>query len=171
MNRILARWNGLGAVEAADEVLACCGSTEWARRLTARRPLANEAEALAASSEVWRGLSETDWQEAFDSHPRIGERKAKSEMTEQTLRWSEQEQSRAVTDDENAKARLAEANRAYEERFGRIFIICASGRTQDEILREMERRMGNDAMSELAQAAEEQRKITELRLRRWLEWS
>jgi 2-oxo-4-hydroxy-4-carboxy-5-ureidoimidazoline decarboxylase len=167
MNPILARWNALNAEAAASEVLPCCGSRVWARALTAKRPFADEDLLFKAAGDIWRALPESDWREAFDSHPRMGQQHAPS-ATAQSLAWSAQEQSKA-TPDEAAKRALAEANRRYEDRFGRIFIVCAIGKTSSEILSILESRMNNDDATELREAAEQQRQITQLRLRRWLE--
>jgi 2-oxo-4-hydroxy-4-carboxy-5-ureidoimidazoline decarboxylase len=167
-NVVLERWNAINAVEAAREVLACCGSQAWATALASRRPFASTAALLIAANEVWVALPETDWMEAFNSHPRIGERHARAAATEASLKSSAQEQSVAISADDAAKLALAEGNRRYEERFGRIFIICASGRTAQEILTMLELRMTNDDATELREAAEQQRQITLLRLRKWL---
>ncbi len=104
---------------------------------------------------------------AFDSHPRIGQQKAKA-ATEASLSWSATEQSAAMTADEEAKLALAEGNARYEEKFGRIFIVCASGKSASEILSVLQARLNNDATTELHEAAEQQREITQLRLQRWL---
>ncbi|HKO19270.1 MAG TPA: 2-oxo-4-hydroxy-4-carboxy-5-ureidoimidazoline decarboxylase [Acidobacteriaceae bacterium] len=166
-NAVLARWNALDAAEAAREVLPCCGSSVWAESLANHRPFANADELFASSDAIWRALVERDWQEAFDSHPRIGQQHAKS-ATAESLRWSSEEQRAALALDEAVKAALTEGNRRYEERFGRIFIVCASGRSAAEILEVLEQRMQNPPDIELQEAAEQQRQITQLRLRRWL---
>jgi len=164
---ILARWNDLDATEAAREILPCCGSSKWAAELAARRPFATPDDLFEASDWVWAGLPEADWQEAFDSHPRIGQQHAQA-ATAQSLAWSAAEQ-RAATPDEAAKQALATANRQYEAKFHRIFIVCASGKSATEILAILQARMNNDPLTELHEAAEQQRQITQLRLRRWLE--
>jgi 2-oxo-4-hydroxy-4-carboxy-5-ureidoimidazoline decarboxylase len=169
MNPVLTQWNSLDQDAAAEAVLPCCGSRAWAAELAAKRPLADEAALLAASSAVWLGLPEQAWQEAFDSHPRIGEQKAQKHATAASLHSSAQEQLVALSTDESAKVALKEANHRYEERFGRIFIICASGRSASEILAALEVRMSNDEATEIREAAEQQRQITALRLKRWLE--
>jgi 2-oxo-4-hydroxy-4-carboxy-5-ureidoimidazoline decarboxylase len=114
-------------------------------------------------------LPEEAWQEAFDSHPRIGQSHAQAHTTEQSMRWSAQEQRTALSEDDRARLALEEANRRYEQKFRRIFIVCATGKTSSEILAILEARMNNDAATELREATEQQRQITELRLRRWLE--
>jgi 2-oxo-4-hydroxy-4-carboxy-5-ureidoimidazoline decarboxylase len=169
MNKILARWNSLDPATAAREALPCCGSQAWATALASQRPIANETSLVEASSSVWLALPQDAWQEAFDSHPRIGQRHAQTQATEESLRWSAQEQRAALSEDEAAKLALEEANRRYEQKFGRIFIVCATGRSSSEILAILEARMKNDAATELREAAEQQRQITQLRLHRWLE--
>jgi len=167
MNPILERWNSLDPVLAAKEILPCCGSQAWAAEMAARRPIADEDHLSVTSDAVWLGLPQAAWQEAFDSHPRIGEHKAKA-ATDASLSWSATEQSAAMTPDEAAKLALAEGNRRYEEKFGRIFIVCASGKSSAEILALLEQRMHYAPAVELHEAAEQQRQITRLRLERWL---
>jgi 2-oxo-4-hydroxy-4-carboxy-5-ureidoimidazoline decarboxylase len=169
MNKVLARWNSLDPATAAREALPCCGSQAWADALASRRPIADELSFIETSSDVWLGLPEEAWQEAFDSHPRIGQKNAQSHTTKESLRWSAQEQRTAVCEGDATKLALEEANRRYEQKFGRIFIVCAAGKTSAEILALLEARMENDAATELHEAAEQQRQITQLRLHRWLE--
>jgi 2-oxo-4-hydroxy-4-carboxy-5-ureidoimidazoline decarboxylase len=169
MNKILTRWNSLDPSAAAREVLPCCGSQAWAVALTSCRPVTDEASLIETSSFVWLGLPRDAWQEAFDSHPRIGQSHAQAQATEESLRWSAQEQRAALSDDDATRLALEEANRRYEQRFGRIFIVCATGKTSAEMLAILEARMKNDPITELHEAAEQQRQITQLRLHRWLE--
>jgi 2-oxo-4-hydroxy-4-carboxy-5-ureidoimidazoline decarboxylase len=166
---VLAHWNSLDAEAAAREILGCCGSQAWAAALAAKRPIPDVASLHEASDTVWRNLPEAAWQQAFDSHPRIGQQHPQTRATEESLRWSAQEQSTALSADAAATLALIDANRRYEHRFGRIFIICASGKTASEILTILESRLENDPETELHEAAEQQRQITQLRLRRWLE--
>jgi 2-oxo-4-hydroxy-4-carboxy-5-ureidoimidazoline decarboxylase len=168
MTSVLMRWNELRAGEAAEEVLPCCGSKAWAQAMAARRPIPNEAALLATSDEVWTSLSESDWVEAFCGHPRIGESHTPASSSARSAAWSGEEQRRAGTANEDVKSALAEANRAYEQRFHRIFIVCANGKSAPEILEILRRRLQNDDTTELHEAAEQQRQITHLRLKKWL---
>jgi 2-oxo-4-hydroxy-4-carboxy-5-ureidoimidazoline decarboxylase len=168
-NKVLDRWNSLDPAIAAREALPCCGSQAWAAALASRRPIADEPSLINASTSIWLSLPEKAWQEAFDSHPRIGQTHAKTSATEQSLRWSSQEQHEALTEDESTRYALQEANHRYEQKFGRIFIVCATAKTSAEMLDILEKRMKNDAATELREAAKQQRQITELRLHRWLE--
>ncbi len=168
MSEVLARWNGLPHEEAAREILPCCGSTTWAASMASKRPMDEEAALLAASDETWRGLRETDWLEAFKSHPRIGETRAEKTVAAQSSAWSVQEQQKAATADEAVKMALKWGNREYEQKFRRIFIVCATGKSADEILEILRRRLHNDEATELQQAAEEQRRIMHIRLKKWI---
>lgn len=172
MSEFLSRWNFLAASVAANEILPCCGSRVWAERIVARRPFNDESALLYASDEIWRALPESDWLEAFHSHPRIGESLAEANAAKagspQSSVWSEQEQCKVSHGGEAVRIALAEANREYERRFNRIFIVCATGKSPEEILKILQDRLGNDERTELQEAAEHQRQITQLRLRKWL---
>jgi 2-oxo-4-hydroxy-4-carboxy-5-ureidoimidazoline decarboxylase len=137
--------------------------------MAARRPLSEEAALLAASDETWRNLSEADWTEAFRSHPRIGESRVGKSSGARSTAWSAQEQRNVADSGDAVKIALAEANREYERKFGRIFIVCATGKTAPEILEILRSRLRNDPAVELREAAEQQRQITQLRLRKWLQ--
>ena len=137
--------------------------------MASRRPYRDTADLLETADRVWWSLAPADWREAFEAHPRIGEKKLDGE--DRSRRWSEDEQADAAGARTAVLADLAEANRIYEERFGHIFIVCATGKSADEMLGLLRARLGNDPESELRIAAEEQRKITRLRLLKWLEGS
>jgi 2-oxo-4-hydroxy-4-carboxy-5-ureidoimidazoline decarboxylase len=169
MNEVLARWNDLDPADATREVLPCCGSQAWAIALTAQRPIADEASLIRISSSIWLALPEEAWQEAFNSHPRIGQKHPQTRATKESLNWSSEEQRTALSADDVTRFALEDANRHYEQKFGRIFIVCAAGKIPAEILAILETRMQNDAATELHEAAEQQRQITQLRLNRWLE--
>lgn len=168
MNEVLARWNALRSEEAAEEILPCCGSKAWAYGMTARRPIQYEAALLAASDQVCKNLSESDWMEAFRSHPRIGVSPSPGSSPARSVAWSGEEQRKVEVASEDVKVALAEGNRAYEQRFNRVFIVCASGKSAPEILEILRGRLRNDERTELHEAAEEQRQIARLRLKKWL---
>jgi OHCU decarboxylase len=165
----LERLNSLSAAEAQTELLKCCGSTEWARALAARRPFGNAPELFAAADEIWWNLSERDWLEAFAAHPRIGGR-ARAARPQHALAegWSRQEQAGARDAAPATLDEFAAANRAYEEKFGYIYIVCATGKTADEMLALLHARLSNEAGAELRTAAGEQSRITRLRLEKLL---
>jgi len=155
----LAAINAMAEEEAGAAMLACCGSKRWARRMAERRPFSSEADLFADAGRIWGELSERDWLEAFAAHPKIGERASGQAAAEQAgARGASPE----------TLAALARANREYEERFGYIFIVCASGRSAEEMLDLCRRRLHNAPAEELKVAAEEQRRITRLRLEKWL---
>ena len=168
MSEVLARWNALSQEEAAGEILPCCGSNAWATAMASKRPIQDESVLLESSDAIWRSLAEADWLEAFRNHPRIGESHAEKTVAAQSSSWSEQEQRQAATAEEAVKTALKWGNREYEQKFGRIFIVCATGKSGGEILEILRRRLHNDEATELQQAAEEQRQIMHLRLKKWI---
>ena len=169
MSSVLARWNEMNAEEAAEGILPCCGSQTWAREMAAHRPIPSERELLLASDEVCGRLTEADWMEAFRSHPRIGESRAETHISARSAAWSGLEQRSVGAADEVIKMALAERNHAYEERFHRIFIVCATGKTPAELLEILQRRLSNDDTTEFQEAAGQQRQIAQLRLKKWLQ--
>ena len=168
MSTALGRWNALSAKRAAALILPCCGSRAWARGMARRRPLLDESAVLAASDETWHNLAQSDWIEAFQSHARIGESPAQT-VPSQAAIWSAHEQKSVIDAERQVKIALAQGNREYEQRFGRIFIVCATGKSAPEILEILRRRLQNGAETEFREAAEQQRQITQNRLRKWLQ--
>jgi OHCU decarboxylase len=167
----LERLNSASAPEAETELLKCCGSTGWARAMAARRPFRDAQELLTTAGDVWWNLSERDWLEAFAAHPRIGggrRERAAPAQHRQAEEWSEQEQSGASVAAQVTLDQLTAANRAYEQKFGHIYIVCATGKTADEMLALLHARLSNEANTELRNAAAEQSKITRLRLEKLL---
>jgi 2-oxo-4-hydroxy-4-carboxy-5-ureidoimidazoline decarboxylase len=172
--------NALDPSSASREFLRCCASTRWAQRMTASRPFVN-VDAMAVTADViWAALDRADWLEAFAAHPRIGDARlnarlkprAPTDLPEREAsaeRWAGQEQSSVAQAADDVRERLAAKNREYEARFGYIFIVCAAGRSADQMLTMLERRLTNDPEAELRTAAEEQRKITRLRLAKLLD--
>lgn len=169
MDEALQRLNSLPPEQATAELLKCCGSTRWAEAMAEECPFADERALLETADRVWQGLGREDWLEAFRSHPKIGERKAAAEVSGRARRWSEAEQARARDASAETLAALARANKAYEDKFGFIFIVCASGKSAEEMLSILGSRLGNERDAELRVAAGEQGKITRLRLRKLLE--
>ena len=162
----LAWLNALAPERAREDLLKCCGATRWATALEQRRPYANLEELLTQANEIWWTLEPNDWLEAFRSHPKIGEKKAANTVSAQSKQWSAQEQQGVQHAGAETIDKLARLNRDYEQKFGFIFIVCATGKSSDEILSLLEQRLENDAVAELRIAAAEQAKITELRLRK-----
>jgi 2-oxo-4-hydroxy-4-carboxy-5-ureidoimidazoline decarboxylase len=169
VSNVLRRWNGVPIDDAAAQILPCCGSRAWAREMATRRPFKDEATLLAVSDEMWRNLIASDWMEAFGSHPRIGASSAHGSSAQQSAAWAMQEQKEVADAGDAVKIALAEGNREYEQKFGHIFIVRATGKSAEEILQILRRRLKNDARAELFEAAEQQRQITQIRLRKWLQ--
>lgn len=149
--------NGLPASSARAAFLRCCGSARWAAAMTAARPFESVDAMRTRADEIWRALGRSDWLEAFAAHPKIGDRQGVST-------WSAAEQAGMQSADDRVRARLRELNAAYEARFGYIFIVCATGKSAAEMLALLETRMTHTLDAELPIAADEQRKITALRL-------
>ena len=148
----------------ADELRTCCGSTTWANALAAKQPFASLGALIAASDTAWNSTTESDWLEAFQSHPRIGESHAKREQSAAAKVWSSSEQAKLSDAHAATRAELKSINDSYEKKFGFIYIVCATGKSIDEMLVIAKARMIHDRDTELRCAAEEQRKITNLRL-------
>lgn len=161
--------DGMPAVEAGELLAACCGSSRWVSAMLERRPFGRRDALLAAAGEVWRSLDPEDWKEAFAHHPRIGERSGARPQGRLGEAWSAREQSGMDSAAEETSRALAEVNRAYEARFGYLYIVCATGRTAEEMLALARGRLANDPGAELAVAAREQERITRLRLEKLLE--
>ncbi|MEP7121055.1 MAG: allantoicase [Byssovorax sp.] len=160
----VARLDTLTRAEACADLLSCCGSSSWAAKMAALRPFGEMSRALAAADATWANLDKSDWLEAFRAHPRIGERRAEKEQSALAKEWSHEEQAASGPPSGQVAAALADGNRTYDEKFGHIYIVCATGKTPTEMLAILEERLGNDAEKELGVAAEEQRKITRIRL-------
>jgi 5-hydroxyisourate hydrolase / 2-oxo-4-hydroxy-4-carboxy-5-ureidoimidazoline decarboxylase len=166
--------NGLDEDVATRELLRCCGSTRWAREMAAARPFTSVDAVTAAADTIWAGLDRADWLEAFSAHPRIGAglpAEARSAKAGGDAVWAAAEQAGAASASTDVLARLVEANREYEARFGYIFIVCATGKSAEEMLQLLEGRLDNDPLIEVRVAADEQRKITRLRIAKLLESS
>jgi OHCU decarboxylase len=158
----LASFNRLSQREAERRLLACCGSRAWASAVASRRPFADLASLMATADVEWANLKPSDWLEAFGAHPRIGESGGGSPAS------SNREQKGVMSAREETLALLAEGNRLYEERFRHVFLISAAGRSAEDVVVALRLRIENDPATELNVAAEEQRKITRLRLKSML---
>lgn len=167
MNAALQAWNKAGEQEAMDAMIACCGASRWAAAMVALRPIASVAELSTAADREWSKLKEADWMQAFACHPRIGEREA-AHASPQSTAWSRQEQSSADSAAERVFAELAKGNALYQERFGFTYIVCATGKSADEMLAILNDRLSSTLETELREAAEQQRQIMQIRLGKWL---
>jgi 2-oxo-4-hydroxy-4-carboxy-5-ureidoimidazoline decarboxylase len=165
----LRRLNQAPPEQAGVVLRDCCGSSRWVAGMLARRPFADRASLLEAADEVWREMETADWLEALSAHPRIGERAAAHGQSRIAADWSAEEQAGTAGAAAEVRQRLAAGNAAYEARFGRTFIICATGKDAEEMLEALETRLGNSPDVELRIASGEQAKITRLRLLKAIE--
>ena len=165
----LAWLNDLPAEEAESVFRDCCGSHSWAKAMAAARPFPMIEALFSKAESIWSSLPEADWLEAFAAHPKIGDKKAAPRQQARSAEWSGGEQSGMKEAAETLRNELAEANRLYEDKFGFIFIVCATGRTADEMLAICRARFNNSRATEIGLAADEQRKITEIRMVKLLE--
>ncbi len=156
-------FNNLPEEEAAGELLAVCHSGRWAKQVAAGRPYPDVAALQEAADRVWTALGPEDWLEAFAAHPRISQGGGRSPA------WSRQEQSGVGGAGQDVREALVRRNAAYEARFGHVFLIAAAGRTAEEILAELQARLGNDPATELRVAAGEHRRITRLRIEKLMQ--
>ena len=147
-------------------LLQCCGSKRWAREMALAGPYQDVETLIGKANDVWWSLEAGDWLEAFRSHPKIGEKKAVAPVSDQSSQWSGQEQAGVSNASRETVDALAALNQAYEQKFGFIFIICATGKSSDEMLTALRKRLDNDPATELPIAAAEQSMITELRLKK-----
>jgi allantoicase len=164
----LERINQLPVESLGKALLDCCGSKTWVNQLLARRPFASEADMFEAADRIWAQLDRKEWMRAFRHHPPIGSKRAKSKQTRAARQWSAGEQSVATNSTPETLAVLAAANQAYQATFGYVFLICATDKTGDEILKSLQERLQNNPETELRVAAEELRKIMRLRLEKLL---
>ena len=163
----MARSHELDTAADADAralLTRACGSSRWVDRMMARRPFGSDARLLRAARIEWFGLTEADWLEAFSHHPQIGDRDSLAARFPATHDLSAKEQAGVSSAHDAVLSALAEANATYLDRFGFIFIVCATGKTAEEMLALLRARLPNNRATELRNAAEEQAKITALRL-------
>jgi OHCU decarboxylase len=161
--------NGLSADRASDLFRACCGAPRWVAGMVSRRPFFSRDAVLHGADDEWSATGERDWLEAFSHHPRLGEKAALAGDSMVARGWSASEQSAVAAAGADARIGLARLNEEYERRFGFIYIVCATGKSADELIELAHRRIQNDRDTELRIAAEEQRKITRLRLEKLLD--
>ena len=142
-----------------------CGASRWVERMMQRRPFGSAQALLFAAREEWNALGDGGWREAFAHHPKIGDRAALRERFPATHDLSVREQAGVAGASEAVLDALAEANRLYQARFGYIFIVCATGLTAEQMLHRLRARFDNPPECEIRVAADEQAKITALRLK------
>lgn len=161
--------NSLSTDKAHEEFFKCCGSTTWVNQLTGKKPFLNIEELIQSSDIIWANCSEQDGIEAFTHHPKIGDLKNLEKKFISTKEWAGGEQSGVNIATHDTLVALAEGNEAYEKKFGYIFIVCATGKTAEEMLALLNARLTNDTATELKIAMSEQNKITHIRLNKLIE--
>jgi OHCU decarboxylase len=159
----LAALNRLDDDALASALSRCCGSKRWVASMIAARPFPTEDDLYRAAQRAWDALGPQDWLQAFAHHPRIGDQSATTKPG-----WSRQEQSGMDSATESVRQALARGNVEYEERFGFLFLIDATGKSADEMLAALQQRMAHDRDTELGVAAEQHARITRLRLAKLL---
>ena len=167
----VAEFDAAPAADAAAELVPCCASKRWVSALVKSRPYRTLDRLVTVSDQALGRLDWADLTEALTSHPRIGHRAAGADpaavaVADSSLEstWSRQEQAATATLTDRKRLELAEANRAYEHRFGHIFLICATGLSTDELLHALRSRLGNDPIAEREVVRAELKKIVRLRL-------
>jgi 2-oxo-4-hydroxy-4-carboxy-5-ureidoimidazoline decarboxylase len=160
----IAEFDHLDIEEKKALLQQCCGSSTWVNNMVAAPPAEDLVDLLEIAEEQWYACHEADWREAFTHHPKIGDIDTLKEKFAATAQWAEGEQSAVQLASEQTLQQLAEGNQAYEQRFGYIFIVCATGKSADEILQLLNQRLYNNPEVEIQIAMEEQLKITKLRL-------
>jgi len=164
----LAALNALAPGARAVALATCCGATAWVASLNAQFPFGSAAALYAAAERTWQHLAAADWREAFAHHPKIGDVSALKEKFASTATWAAGEQGAVKQASDETLAALAAGNEAYEQKFGYIFIVCATGKSAAEMLALLQARLPNEPRQEIHIAMSEQAKITRLRLEKLL---
>ena len=160
--------NNLSSEEALSALIRCCGSQKWAEAMVSARPFHHQGQLLELADIFWTHAAIEDVREAFAAHPKIGDKKQLASKFAETAAWASSEQ--GGVDDASAEIieKLALGNKTYEDKFGYIFIVCATGKSADEMLSLLQDRLHNESSTEFQIAKEEQRKITHIRLNKLL---
>ena len=161
--------NMLPKPQLRQELEKCCGSSAWVDKVMSFFPIDDLVELLDDAEDEWYKCSPEDWKEAFSHHPKIGDIDSLKKKFASTANWAMGEQSGTSTASEETIKALAKGNKEYEDKFGYIFIVCATGKSADEMLAILESRLQNDPEIEIEIAADEQNKITRLRLEKLLD--
>lgn len=164
----LEQLNNADPAAVSELLRQCCSSESWIRRLVDARPFASTVALSTAANEAWHGLDEEDYLQAFGGHPRIGDLGSLKARYANTKKLAAGEQAAVATAGDDVIEALAAANTQYEEKFGFIFIVCATGKSALQMLNLLRARLPNSRDEELTNAAEEQRKIFQLRLEKLL---
>ena len=160
--------NAMDSIAAFEAFQKCCGSTNWALQMAAALPFVDEDNLMTTADSIWQYCGKNDFLEAFSHHPKIGDVKSLEKKFAGTADWAKGEQASVASASRNTIEALAQGNQQYEEKFGYIFIVCATGKSAEEMLSLLQTRLPNDPQKELLIAAGEQHKITHIRLKKLL---
>jgi 2-oxo-4-hydroxy-4-carboxy-5-ureidoimidazoline decarboxylase len=160
--------NHLPQEQLKQELFRCCGSTAWVNKMVTAFPVEDYVDLMEDAEEKWYQCTESDWKEAFTHHPRIGDIDSLQKKFASTSNWASGEQSGVATASDEILKSLAESNQQYEQKFGYIFIVCATGKRADEMLEILQSRIINNPAKEIEVAADQQLQITKIRLSKLL---
>ncbi len=163
--------NALPPTKLYETLARCCGASYWVEEMVNKAPFSNEQALFNWADEIWENAHQDCWLEAFTHHPKIGDIKTLEKKFANTKQWAEGEQSGVKQANKKMLTALAEGNQAYEEKFGYIFIVCATGKSATEMLDLLNQRLPNTGEEELKIAMKEQQKITKIRLKKLLNWN
>jgi 2-oxo-4-hydroxy-4-carboxy-5-ureidoimidazoline decarboxylase len=165
----IAEFDHLPTEQKRELLQKCCDSKAWIDKMIAAPPLEDLVDLVETAEEKWWECSEKDWLEAFEHHPKIGDINSLKEKYRNTVAWASNEQSGVDSAPDEILQALANGNDDYEQKFGHIFIVCATGKSAGEMLDILQSRLPNNAEDEIKIAADEQLKITKLRLEKLFE--
>ncbi len=164
----LEQLNNLAQKEIESLLQQCCNATKWYKVLAAQFPVQSVEELEGKADRIWATCEPNDWLEAFEAHPKIGDVKSLAKKFAATKSWAGNEQSAVELANQKVIEDLAAGNKAYETKFGFIFIVFATGKTAQQMLDLLLARLPNERVEELKIAATEQHKITKLRIKKLL---
>jgi 2-oxo-4-hydroxy-4-carboxy-5-ureidoimidazoline decarboxylase len=164
------QFNQLDDTAATNLILQCCSSTNWAARMIESRPYSTVEQLISTANSHWQVMEQADFLEAFQGHPKIGDPDSLRKKYASTHSMAKGEQSGVPGASDRVIDSLAQNNRDYEDKFGFIFIVCASGKSAEQMLDLIQARIGNNRVEEITNGAVEQRKITEIRIRKLFAW-
>jgi len=160
--------NSLPLLQLKEALRQCCGATAWVERMSALFPVKDTATLFDAAAGIWRACTEDDWKEAFSHHPQIGDLASLKQKFAATAQWAAGEQAAVQQASDSVLEELAAGNRQYLEKFGYIFIVCATGKSAGEMLQLLKERLPHTPGEEIRVAMGEQEKITKIRLEKLL---
>lgn len=162
----IQEFNDLPLQQLKNEFFKCCGSSSWVEKMIASKPFSDLEDLMMKADRAWTSTNEIDLLESFSHHPKIGDLKSLEKKFASTKALAGSEQAAVQSASQTTIEQLAEGNMLYENKFGFIFIVCATGKSADEMLSLLKKRINNDRSTELKIAAGEQQKIIQLRIQK-----